>query len=130
MNLLLDTNVLIWWAEDNPRIFSEAGEAIRNPDNIAYVSVASAWEIAIKSGLGKLRGRTAAASGWVPDAIAGASFELLPVALAHALGVERLPRHHNDPFDRILIAQALAEGMHLVTGDAIFERYSVPVIRL
>ena len=129
MNLLLDTNVLIWWVEDNPRIFSSAGAAIRDPDNLVYVSVASAWEIAIKSALGKLHG-SGPASVWIPEAFRRTGFVPLPIALDHALAVEALPRHHNDPFDRILVAQALAEGMHLVTSDAIFEHYSVPMIRL
>ena len=110
MNLLLDTHVLLWWSEER-RISPEALEAISNPDNIVYVSAASIWEISIKSARGKLR---------VDEAIFDVrndDFEPLPITHADARLAGSLPDHHRDPFDRMLVAQALAHDLVLVTRD-------------
>ena len=110
MNLLLDTHVLLWWSEER-RISPEALEAISDPDNIVFVSAASIWEISIKRASGKLR---------VDDAIFDVSaddFEPLPITHADARLAGSLPDHHRDPFDRMLVAQALAHNLVLVTRD-------------
>jgi PIN domain nuclease of toxin-antitoxin system len=121
LNLLLDTHVLIWWDEGR-RLATEARRAIADADGV-YVSAASAWEIAIKTGLGRLRPvRT------VEQAVAESGFLELPVTFRHAQRVGDLPPHHRDPFDRMLIAQAEVEGLTLVTRDPMFARYAIGVI--
>lgn len=121
MNLLLDTRVLIWWDEGR-RLAAEARRAIADADNI-YVSAASAWEIAIKTGLGRLRPvRT------VEQAAEESGFLELPVTFRHAERVGDLPPHHRDPFDRLLIAQAEVEKLILVTRDPVFAMYGMEVI--
>ena len=121
MNLLLDTHVLIWWDEGR-RLAAEARRAIADADSV-YVSAASAWEVAIKTGLGRLRPiRT------VEQAVDESGFLELPVTFRHAERVGKLPPHHRDPFDRLLIAQAGVEELILVTRDAVFARYGVEVI--
>jgi PIN domain nuclease of toxin-antitoxin system len=118
VNLLLDTHVLIWW--DEGRGLSSAGlRAIETADSV-YVSAASAWEVAIKIGLGRLR-----PSRTVEEAAEESGFLELPITFRHAQRVAGLPAHHRDPFDRLLIAQAEVEGLTLVTRDPVFERYAV-----
>ncbi len=127
MNLLLETNALLWWLAGSDRLGRPARNAIADPDSDVYASAASAWEIAIKVGLGKLE-LPANVATWLPAQLTENRFVPLPISIAHALGVEDLPPHHTDPFDRLLVAQALVEGMTIVTGDAQLERYAVPVI--
>jgi len=121
VNLLLDTHVLIWWDEGR-RLSPEARRAIRGAEAV-YVSAASAWEIAIKIGLGRLR-----PSRTVEQAAADSGFLELPVTFRHAELVAQLPPHHHDPFDRLLVAQAEAERLTLVTRDPVFQRYSGEII--
>ena len=121
VNLLLDTHVLIWWDEGR-RLSPGARRAIRGAEAV-YVSAASAWEIAIKIGLGRLR-----PTRTVEQAAAESGFLELPVTFRHAELVAQLPAHHRDPFDRLLVAQAEAERLTLVTRDPVFARYSVDVI--
>jgi PIN domain nuclease of toxin-antitoxin system len=121
MRLLLDTHVLIWW-DEGARLRAEAKRAIRDADQV-YVSAVSGWEIAIKTALGRLRPTRTAA-----DAVAESGFEELPVRLRHAEALGRLGPHHRDPFDRLLAAQALAEGLTLVTRDPAFGPYGVRVV--
>lgn len=128
MDLLLDTQALLWWLLADPRLDRHARAAIAQPRNRVYVSAASAWEIAIKAAVGKLQVPTPAAA-WLPAELASNRFTPLPIQVHHALGVETLPRHHTDPFDRILIAQAVAEGLTIVTGDTQFARYGLPLMR-
>ena len=118
MNLLLDTHVLIWWDEGR-RLSGVARRAIEAADSV-YVSAASAWEVAIKIGLGRLRpART------VEEAADESGFLELPITFRHAQRVSGLPAHHRDPLDRLLVAQAEVEGLTLVTRDPVFERYAV-----
>lgn len=122
MRLLLDTHVVLWWIA-NYALSAEAREAISDPSNDSMVSVASAWEMAIKRALGKLDmpddlGYQLARHGFVP----------LSINLAHALAAGALPRHHTDPFDRLLIAQAQIEGLTVVTRDVRFAAYGVPIL--
>lgn len=122
MRLLLDTHVLIWW-DDGARVTKKAAEAIRAADQV-YVSAASGWEIAIKASLGRL-----STDRRVADAVVESGFEELPVRLAHAEAIQDLPWHHRDPFDRLLVAQAVVEGLTLVTRDRIFGKYDVKALR-
>lgn len=123
MNLLLDTHALLWWLADDPSLGGEARRAIADPENLVAVSAASAWEISIKRGLGKLD-----APADLTHAVAVSGFEPLPITLEHAEGVASLPRHHDDPFDRMLVAQARAEGLAIVTRDPRFREYEVSVL--
>lgn len=128
MRLLLDTHVLLFLLTEPERLSESAVGALESRDNDLVVSSASAWEIAIKHGLGKLDLPSEPAE-FVPGALAHYGMELLPVDLSHALEVGRLPQHHRDPFDRLLIAQAQLEGMVLVTRDAQMSAYDVEVLR-
>jgi PIN domain nuclease of toxin-antitoxin system len=122
VNLLLDTHVLIWWDEGR-RLAPDARRAIEQADAV-YVSAASAWEIAIKVGLGRLR-----PTRTVEQAAAESGFLELPISFRHAQRVAALPVHHRDPFDRLLIAQADVEELTLVTRDPVFGRYQVKTIQ-
>lgn len=118
MRILLDTHVLLWWLNDDPKL-SEEGRALIVEAQEAYVSSASIWEAAIKAGLGKLD----VDIDLLAAEIARGGFTELPITFAHAAMVRTLPELHRDPFDRILIAQAIVEPLHLITSDAILTRY-------
>ena len=123
MRLLLDTHVFVWWAAADRRLREEARAAIAAPEATVAVSAASAWEIAIKRTTGKLR-----APNDVEAQIARHRFSPLPITIAHALRAGDLPLHHADPFDRMLVAQAQAEGMTIVTRDPKIARYDVSTL--
>lgn len=123
MRLLLDTHALLWWLGANPTLSVPAHDAIAAADSDVYVSAVTAWEIVIKKRLGKLE----APSGLGRE-IAAHRFEPLPITLVHALAVERLADHHEDPFDRMLVAQAIVEDLVLVTRDPNIRKYPVRVI--
>jgi PIN domain nuclease of toxin-antitoxin system len=120
--ILLDTHVALWWRENNPRLEMEAREAIASAD-VAYVSVVSAWEVAVKIAVGKLR-----IPGSFEEAIDESGFSKLPITFAHAAALTELPLHHRDPFDRMLIVQAQQEGLTIVTADRKFEPYDVDIL--
>lgn len=124
MRLLLDTHALIWWLEGSTRLSVGARRAIIEPSNEKLVSAASAWEITTKHRLGKLPGADEFA-GDIPWAIADQGFEELPVTVDDGARAGALPGPLNDPFDRMLIAQALSRNMMLVSTDALFDRYGV-----
>lgn len=128
MRLLLDTHVLLWSALEPAKINEEAREAIADGSNDVYVSVVSAWEIAIKQSLGKLT-LVSPAERWLPEVIRTTGFEVLPLELETALAVRALPFHHRDPFDRLLIAHAAHEGLTIVTHDAALALYGVALLR-
>jgi PIN domain nuclease of toxin-antitoxin system len=123
LRLLLDTHVLIWWALGE-RLPADVREAIASPSNDVAVSVASVWEAEIKIQSGKLRLDVDLFADARDDAM-----DELPIERAHAITAARLPLHHGDPFDRLLIGQALVEGMTLVSRDPLFERYRVPLLK-
>ena len=123
MNLLLDTQIALWWLGDTPELPDEVRVAVQDTDNVVYVSAASIWEIAIKRALGKLE----VDDDYVTE-IAEQGFVELPVRWQHAERVEALPMLHRDPFDRLLIAQAQALGLTLVTTDATIAEYAVNVL--
>ena len=120
MGLLLDTHTLIWILSDDPRLAAEARETISDPETHVAVSAASAWEIELKRALGKL-----AAPDDLAQQAANARFVPLSITLEHAIAAGRLPPHHRDPFDRMLIAQAQLEGLTIVTRDPRFQPYAV-----
>lgn len=125
MRLLLDTHVFIWWDSDPGQLSPSASAALRDPANEVFLSVVSAWEVVIKAQLGKLTLRLPLADIVAQQQANG--IRLLDVTLPHVLGVEGLPAAHKDPFDRLLAAQAIVEGMELVTADAVFAHYPVRV---
>lgn len=127
MNLLLDTHVLLWWMADDPALGDRARDAIADPANGVWVSAASAWEIAIKAALGRLT-LPGPVAEVLPPVLVDNDFSSLPITVDHALRVSGLPPVHADPFDRILIAQAIAQSWTLVTADAIFARYPVDTL--
>jgi PIN domain nuclease of toxin-antitoxin system len=127
MNLLLDTHAFLWFCQDDPALSAIARTLIENAANRKLVSVATCWEIAIKAGLGKLKLGEPSAT-YIPAALARTGFELLPISVSHATGVEPLPLHHRDPFDRLLVAQAIAEQFPIVSGDSVLDAY--PITRL
>ena len=124
MYLLLDTHTLIWWLAKNPTLSNTAKDAIANPDNIVFVSAASAWEIAIKKSLGKLQ-----APDDLKQQLEKQKFTPLAISIDHGLAIKQLPHHHKDPFDRMLIAQALHEQLTIVSRDGKFDSYKVNLIK-
>jgi PIN domain nuclease of toxin-antitoxin system len=123
MRLLLDTHIFLWAVQGNARLKTSARQMIEGADAV-YVSAASLWEVAIKSALGKID----ADPDELVAAIDASGFIELPVSASHAAGVARLPPHHTDPFDRLLIAQARAEPLKLLTADPMLEPYSDLVV--
>lgn len=124
MRLLLDTHTLLWWLSDSP-LETTARDHIANPTNPVFVSAATAWEITVKQALGKLTAPDDLAS-----VVASGGFEVLPISFAHAVTAGRLPPHHRDPFDRLLIAQAQHEGLTLATRDPHFAAYDVATVEV
>lgn len=127
MKYLLDTAVWLWSLSASERIGGEGLEILENPGNEVYLSAASSWEISIKSGLGKLR-LPEPPTRYVPKRLASQGIRSLPITHQHALAVSELPAHHNDPFDRFLIAQARLEGMTILTADRVFQAYAVEIV--
>ena len=122
MKLLLDTHAIIWWVRDDRRLGRQARNAIAEA-GVVWVSAASGWELALKIAKGRLRIIES-----LRVTIAADRFTELQLTLQHTEELERLPVHHGDPHDRILIAQARVEGATIVTHDRAFEKYGVPVI--
>lgn len=123
MRLLLDTHALLWWLQEDPGLSSKARKAIATTDNQVSVSTATVWELAIKNNSGKLE-ITNLLDGF-EGKLADEGMLILPISLDHALRAGALPNHHKDPFDRMLVAQAQAEGVSLVSNDAVFDQYGV-----
>jgi PIN domain nuclease of toxin-antitoxin system len=126
MRLLLDTHVALWAITDSPALPAGARRYILAPHNEIYVSAASIWEISIKHGLG--RGTMPVSGGEAADYFTQAGYMTLDISYQHAVFVESLPPHHTDPFDRMLVAQALSEPMRLLTHDRMLSVYSDTVI--
>ncbi len=124
MRLLLDTHAIVWWFSANRRLSSKARQAIADMSNDKLVSAASAWEIATKYRLGKMPSVAALANDF-HNRIAGQGFDELPITVQHAFRSGSLPGLHNDPFDRLLMAQAISDDLVLVSNETMFDRYGV-----
>jgi PIN domain nuclease of toxin-antitoxin system len=124
MRLLLDTHAWLWWLGDDRRLGRRARQALANPRSEVYVSAVSAYEIAIKMALGKLRVKKAD----LETEIAANGFLELPIRTRHALAAGRLAPLHEDPFDRMLVAQAQVEDLAVVSADPVFAGYGVSVL--
>jgi PIN domain nuclease of toxin-antitoxin system len=124
LRLLLDTHALVWWLEGTPRLPSRISRIIADSGNVVLVSAASAWEIATKFRLGKLPSMAPMITD-IEGHIRAEGFQALAVSVRHAQRAGGLPGPHEDPFDRMLIAQALEEGCTLISNEAVFDRYGV-----
>jgi len=122
MRLLLDTHVVLWWLDDSPELSDEI-KILLDTEPAVHVSAVTPWEIAIKQSVGKLAGPEDLA-----ERVRDSQFTSLPITAGHGVRAGRLPEHHRDPFDRILVAQAQIEGMTLVTRDKWIHAYDVPVM--
>lgn len=127
MRLLLDAHVFLWWVSDSPRLSPAAREHCRHAGNQLFLSSASIWEIAIKARIGKLT-IPAPLDVFLTEQLNINAIESLPVTLQHALRVAELPDHHRDPFDRMLVAQALTESLPILTSDTAIRAYGVEVV--
>jgi len=127
MRLLLDTHLWLWWHMDPGRIPAETKAAIASVDSEVYLSAVSSWEMAIKIAAGKLQ-VPRPLEEMVPESLLADDFRNLPLQPHHCFELSRLPMHHRDPFDRMLIAQARAEHLTVVTADKQFRRYDASVL--
>ena len=121
MRLLLDTHAALWWLAGDDRIGADAERQLCDETNRVLLSAAVIWEVAIKRSLGKLK-----APADLAATLIGAGAQPLPITLEHAAALEALPWHHRDPFDRMLVAQALKDGATLISQDQTLDQYGVP----
>jgi PIN domain nuclease of toxin-antitoxin system len=121
---LLDTHTLLWWLDGDERLSMAARNWIAEPDHVVWVSAASAWEIATKVRIGKLPGAVAVVDRY-HDCLSEQGFNALPITTDHALRAGSLPGAHRDPFDRMLIAQAQAENIALISNETLFDSYGI-----
>lgn len=128
MRCLVDTHVWLWMLTAPERIRGKAAEVIEDTGSELLLSAASSWEIAIKYAIGRLP-LPEAPESYVPARMHASGVEGLPITHSHALRVASLPRHHEDPFDRLLVAQAQLEALTIITADAALTRYDVPVLQ-
>jgi PIN domain nuclease of toxin-antitoxin system len=126
VNLLLDTHALIWLLEGDLRLSQTARSAIEDPQNTNFISIATFWEIAIKTSLGKLETKTPLSN--LKHMTLDNGIEILPITIEHTLIVSDLAFHHRDPFDRLLIAQAIHEKMSVLSRDEHFKQYAIHII--
>jgi PIN domain nuclease of toxin-antitoxin system len=124
MRLLLDTHAFLWWVNDAPELSPKARKAIADPGNECLLSLASCWEIAIKTSIGKLK-LAGTVERFIPEQLAANNFGRLDIDFRHVARVATLPFHHRDPFDRLLAAQAEEEKLAIVSADPVFQSYGV-----
>jgi len=122
MRILLDTHAILWWLDDDPRLGSKARAVIASGDAELMASIASLWEVAIKHRAGKLRATAALVASRLPEA----DIAILPIKVTHLTALEQLPLHHRDPFDRMLLAQAMVETAQIMTNDEAMRHYGLP----
>ena len=123
MKLLLDTHILLWWLTQDQKLSQTETDIITDPDNLIFISAATAWEIAVKKMIGKLE-----APDDLPAALAANNFLELPITIDHSQKLYQLPLHHHDPFDRIMISQAMSEDLILMTRDTKIALYEIKII--
>jgi PIN domain nuclease of toxin-antitoxin system len=121
MALLLDTQVVLWWLQDDDKLDSATKDRL-DVDSEIFVSAATVWEVGIKQALGKLT-----SEGSLAEHVRDSGFAVLPISADHAIAASALPPHHRDPFDRMLIGQALVEGLTVMTRDPVFVAYDLQV---
>lgn len=124
MPYLLDTHVLIWYAEGNEKLSETARQIVDNFEEERFISIASIWEMSIKSSLQKIQ-LEPSFSAFIQKEFDLLAYKLLPVELPHTIQAEKLPFFHRDPFDRMIIAQAMVEGIPIVSTDKVFDDYGV-----
>lgn len=124
MKVLLDSHAFLWWLAEDPKLSAGARQAVADPSSIVHISAATVWELSIKASLGKLDLDGAD----LLEEIEENDFIELPMTARHSLAAATLPRHHDDPFDRMLIAQAKLEGLTIITRDPAFRTYGVPLL--
>lgn len=124
MKLLLDSHAFLWWLAEDPKLSAEARKAVADPASLVHVSAATVWELSIKAALGKLDLDGAD----LAEEIEENDFVELSMTVRHSRAAAFLPRHHDDPFDRMLIAQAQLEGLTVVTRDAAFRDYGIALL--
>ncbi len=124
MNVLLDTHTFLWFAWGDKQLSHKARSLIESTEHTTYLSMASVWEMAIKLNLGKLK-LTRPFEDFLIERVDDNGFEVLPIERTHSLQLVSMPLHHRDPFDRMLVAQSLAERMPILSVDAVFETYGV-----
>ena len=124
MKLLLDSHAFLWWLAEDPKLGAEARQAVADPSSTILVSAATVWELSIKAALGKLDLDGAD----LVEEIEENDFLELPMTARHSVAAASLPRHHDDPFDRMLIAQARVEGLTVVTRDPAFRSYGIAIV--
>jgi len=127
MRILLDTHLFIWWDSEPQQLSAQARALCEDEENVLVLSVASVWEMQIKHQLGKLKLRLPIAE-LIADQQRDNGIEILSVGLSHVFALEKLPLHHKDPFDRLIIAQANAENIGILSVDAIFKQYEVNLL--
>lgn len=124
MNILVDTQAIIWYAENNPALTTNARQAMDDASNTCYVSMASFWEMSIKINLGKLNVNGLSLDEFMQE-IEENGFSVLEISKAHIIKNGSLPLNHRDPFDRLIIAQASVEDSYIITSDDAFDAYEV-----
>lgn len=121
---LLDTHTFIWWIEDSPQLSKKIRKILENLENDCFLSLASCWELAIKSSIGKIK-LSLPLRDLIPQHLAINDFKQLPISFRHVVRVESFDWHHRDPFDRLIAAQTLEEKLILLSADSIFDLYGV-----
>jgi PIN domain nuclease of toxin-antitoxin system len=124
VKVLLDSHAFLWWLAENPKLSVEARQVVADPSSIVHVSAATIWELSIKAALGKLD----LGDADLVEEIQANDFVELPMTARHSLAAGALPRHHEDPFDRMLIAQARIEGLTIITRDPAFRAYGAAIL--
>lgn len=125
MRLLIDTQVILWWLSDDDKLGKQARGLLGEAETQVFASIASLWEVSIKQSMGKLPAKAADLANWLREL----SIDILPVSVSHLVALERLPHLHRDPFDRILVAQTIAEGLTIMTSDQKIAHYGIPCIQ-
>ena len=127
MKLLIDSHAIVWCMTDDPRLSPVARKALGSSQHQRFLSLASLWELSLKVAAGRLQG-TGSTIGNLQQASLQQGIMILPITYEHIVRVESLPLHHADPFDRLLVAQALEEGLAVLTADRALSRYPAPVV--
>jgi len=127
MRLLLDTHVFLWWIMDDQQLPARVRALMADGENELFLSAASCWEIAIKTGIGKIT-LPSHPDAFIADQMTANAVQGLPITASHALQVFHLPTHHRDPFDRMIVSQSQLENMPVITSDKLFHKYKVKTL--